>query len=555
MGFKEEISALLGKATGLDENEVLSAIEIPPSQELGDYAFPCFVLSKKLRKSPKDIAEDLAKKIKASFIERTEAKGGYLNFYVKQEEYAKAILEEKPGFGKKKESIMVEFSQPNTHKEFHVGHLRNVFLGDSIVRMLRNQNYKVIPANYLGDIGTHVAKTLWCLKKFHADEKPDKNKGKYLGKVYMEANKKVKENEAYKKEVSELLQALEKREKEITALWKETKEWSVKEFKEIYEDLGIKFDTWFYESEEDEEGKKIALELLEKGIAKKDDGAIIVNLEEHGLGVAVILKSDGTTLYLTKDLSLAKKKFEKYKIDKSVYVIDSRQSLHMKQTFKILELMGFKKEMLHIPYEFVSTKQGPISSRTGNTYLYEDLKERMKEKAYEETKKRRTDWNEAKLKGTSEEVAKTALKIGMLKIDNNHEIIFDEDEWLDMEGETGPYTLYTAARIHSVFRKGNVKDVEKPDYTKLGTSEDKNILRILEKEKENIMKAAETYKPSMITRYLLDLSQSANEYYHKHQVLKADEETRKARLYLLKKILESLERNMELLGITPLEEM
>ncbi|MGV8168772.1 MAG: arginine--tRNA ligase [Candidatus Nanoarchaeia archaeon] len=565
MSLKSEIAVLLSKQTGLEESRIIELLEIPPNSELGDYAFPCFILAKELKKSPVQIAlnlkEEINLKIKNKelpFLESVDAVNAYLNFKADRSHYSQSILLKTPYFEKNKLRVMVEFSQPNTHKEFHVGHLRNACLGNSIIKILQFKGNEVIAANYPGDIGTHIAKVLWCLEKFHKNDEIPENKGKYLGKLYVEASQKIEENELYAREVSEVLQKLEAREKDITELWLKTREWSLAEFKNIYRDLGIHFDVWFFESEEDEESKKIALDLLSKGIAEMSDGAIIINLEAKNQGVALVLKSDGTTLYLTKDLSLAKKKFEKYDIDKSLYVIDSRQSLHFSQVFSILQLMGFHKDLVHVSYEFVSTKKGPIASRKGNTYLYEDLKDRMVEKIIFETKKRHEDWSEEKIIENSRIIADSALKFGMLKIDTSREIVFDEEEWLDLEGETGPYLLYAAARINSVMKKAKEKNIhvtQRIDFSLLNTTTDLEILRLLEKEQSVIEEAGNNYKPSVIARYVIELAQKLNEYYHINQIIQEDHELMKARLLLLSRIHDSIKRCLSLLGMNLVEEM
>jgi arginyl-tRNA synthetase len=565
MDIKHELAQIIARITKFEVEQVESLLEIPPSTDMGDYAFPCFSLAKVQKKSPMQIASNLKEEISSEIksgnikiLSDVSVINAYLNFRINKGLQAQEILLNRPYFEKKNTKVMVEFSQPNTHKEFHVGHLRNASLGDSISRLNKFAGSEVINANYIGDIGTHVAKALWCLEKFHKDEEVPENKGKYLGKIYVEASMKIEESEIYAKEVSEVLQKLEAREEKVTALWEKTRKWSLDEFKNIYRDLDIHFDVWFFESEEDESGKKIAHDLLKRNIAEMSDGAVIVNLEKKNQGVALVLKTDGTTLYLTKDLSLAEKKFEKHHIDKSIYVIDSRQSLHMQQVFSILELMGFKADMVHVSYEFVSTKQGPISSRKGNVYLYEDLKLRMISKIFDETKKRHEEWDDEQIKLNSAVIANSALKFGMLKMDNNKEILFDEEEWLDLEGETGPYILYSVARINSIIRKCAAKDIhasKRINYELLGTREDAEILRILDREKKTIEDAASSYKPSLVARYLIELSQKANEYYHKNQIIQDDIELMKARLLLLSTINESLKLCLLLLGIKTVEEM
>lgn len=554
MDLKEKTAEKLANATALDVDKILSLLEVPPNPEMGDYAFPCFILAKELKKAPPIIAFELAQKISADFIDSVSAIGPYLNIKLKKDAFAQEIISSTIKFESTGKTIMIEFSQPNTHKEFHVGHLRNACLGDSLVRISKFVGNKVIAANYIGDIGTHVAKALWCLQKFHSKEKYPENKGKFLGSVYVDASKRLEENEDLKEEVSAILQKLEAREEEITALWEKTREWSLDEFKSIYKDLDINFDKYYFESEEDGPSKKIAYELLEKGIAKKSEGAVIVNLENQGAAIALVVKTDGTTLYLTKDLSLGQRKFKDYELDTSIYVIDSRQNLHIKQAFEILKLMGFEKDLIHIAYEFVSTINGPIASRKGNTYLYEDLKERMMTKLISETKKRHSEWEESKINDVAHKVSIGALKYGMLKMDNNKEIIFDENEWLDFEGETGPYIQYTYCRLNSLAKKAENADVE-IDYSILSTNEDNVLLKLLDKEKDTIIESAKSYKPSTIARYVLELAQKTNEYYHKHQVLKSDEKTKNARLLLLDRIKKTIKRDLLLLGIECPEEM
>ena len=317
MNLKLELAIILAKNIGLEESKVLELLEVPPNPDMGDYAFPCFLLAKTLKKSPVKIASDLKELIQnkifdkeISFLESVDSVNAYLNFKIRKDFYAQSILLKHPYFEKSKSRIMVEFSQPNTHKEFHVGHLRNACLGNSIVNVLRFKGYDVLAANYIGDIGTHVAKALWCLEKFHKNDEVPDNKGKYLGKIYVEASQKIEEDELAGLEVSEVLQKLEARESEVVALWEKTKQWSMDEFKNIYRDLGIHFDVWFFESEEDDKGRQIASDLLSKGIAKTSDGAVIVDLEKKNQGVALVLNTDGTTLYLPKDLSLAEKQFK-----------------------------------------------------------------------------------------------------------------------------------------------------------------------------------------------------------------------------------------------------
>ncbi|MBU4284209.1 MAG: arginine--tRNA ligase, partial [Nanoarchaeota archaeon] len=426
--FKEAIINLLKK-------EVNGSIELetPPDSKLGDYAFPCFGLAKQLKKSPIEIAKDLASKLKPNkYIKEVKNTGPYVNFFVNESILAELILNNissgKDDYGKakkKKERVMIEFSQPNTHKGFHIGHLRNASLGDSLVRIMRFNGYDVVAANYIGDIGAHIAKCIWYYLKFYKNKEPKTNKGEWLGSIYTEASKIVAENEEYKKEIQKIQRKLEDGNKELTELWEKTKEWSMQDFYKIYKELGINFDVFFFESQVEKPGKKIVLDMLKKGIAEKSDGAVIINLEKYGLKVFLLLKSDGTSLYSTKDFALAKKKFDDYKIDKSIYVIGSEQRFHLKQLFKTLEIIGFKqaKKCYHLSYELVMLKEGKMSSRLGNIVLYFELSKKIFEKASKEVEKRHKQWPEKDKEKATKQIAVAAMKFSMLNQDNNKTIV------------------------------------------------------------------------------------------------------------------------------------
>ena len=340
--IKKQIIDLIAQAVGLDFDLDKLEITVPPDSQMGDLAVPCFYLSKLTRQAPNKIAEELAGKINpGGVIKDIKNLGPYLNFFIDPGVLAKSIIKEiqkqKDSYGALKlgqEKIMLEYSQPNTHKEFHIGHLRNTVLGASLVNLLKFAGYKVMSVNYIGDVGAHVAKCLWAYDKFHKDDALPEDKGKFLGQIYTEASQKLESNPEYKKEVDEILQKLEAGDpkafggasKKWLALWKKTRSWSLAGFDSIYKTLGVKFDQVFYESEVEKPGKKIVEELLKKGIAEKSEGAVIIDLEKYNLKKFLLLKSDGSSLYSTKELALAKLKFEKFKIDKSLVVVDTRQS-------------------------------------------------------------------------------------------------------------------------------------------------------------------------------------------------------------------------------------
>jgi arginyl-tRNA synthetase len=418
--------------------------------------------------------------------------------------------------------------------------------------MKRAGGEKVISANYIGDIGAHVAKCLWCLKEFHSGEKLPENKASYIGKIYVEAAERIEKDESLKDAVQEVQRLLESGDKEWNALWKETRQWSLDEFNSIYDKLGVKFDVFYYESQVEKEGKKIVEKLLSDGIAEMSEGAVIVDLKEYGLDIFLALKRDGTSLYSTKDLALAKKKFKDYDLDESVYIVDGRQSTYFKQLFKVLEIMGFKKKLVHVPYEFVSTPQGVIASRAGNVILFEDYYESARQNLIKETKERHPEWTSKKLEENASVLALAALKFWMLKHDTGSEIMFTAESALSLEGETGTYLLYVIARINSITRQ--VK-FTKGDPSLLKEPEEKKLVRLLWAYPQAVEQATRQLKPHIIARHMLEIAQSFNTFYHQHQVLKAEPELRNARLALIDAVRQTIENGLKLLGIETVEEM
>jgi len=591
---KEIIAEAISKETGKGKGDILKLLANTTQPKFGDITFPCFALSKELKKSPDKIAEELKGKISRDAlsrqgfsIQKVEAVGAYLNFFIKKDSIAKnvlnKVLKEGETYGKgsrKTERVMIEFSQPNTHKAFHIGHLRNAALGDSLVRIMRFNGYKVIGANYPGDIGAHVAKCLWCLKKYHLKDIskiPAEKRGEWLGEIYVEAVKRIGDNNELKKEATIVGQKLEHGDKELTKLWKQTREWSLQEFKRIYKELGIDFDVYFFESEVEKQGKKVVLELLKKGIAKESEGAIIMDLRDYGLDIFLLLRSDGTSLYSTKDIALAKEKFEKYKIDKSVYVVGSEQKMYFQQLFKTLELMGFEnaKKCYHLSYELVMLEEGKMSSREGNIVLYSKLASDVFKKALEEVEKRHNEWSAEEKEEAARKIALGAMKFSLLNQDNNKVIVFNTAKALDFEGETAAYVQYAYTRASSILRKNaeefkedkkdnkkekgeslNSKSLRKSaDFSKLETNAEIQLIRKLAEFPDIISKASEEYKPFLMSKYLLELSKLFTAFYHECPIIKAEPELRKARLALVESVRIVLKSGLSLIGIEVLERM
>lgn len=560
----QEVLTSLKKAIGKGFTIVRDDLDTPPDASLGDLAFPCFELAKGEGKNPAEIARELAAKIgPTDLIETIQAVGPYVNFTFKNEAFAAHVLEDvrsgvdrygtsKLGVGTK---VLVEYAQPNTHKVLHVGHLRNVALGQSVVNILRANGYEVIPASYIGDSGADVAKTLWGLKKFHDGEEPPKDdRANWLGGIYVEATKYLADHPEVKEEISEVQQQLEAREEPWYSLWKETRQWSLDGFKAAFAELGVKPEVWYFESEVEQDGKQIVQKLLTDGVAKKSQGATIIDLEDEDLGAFLVLKSDGTTLYSTWDLALALKKEKDHAPDRQLFVVDMRQSLHFKQLFATLKRMGFTPQLTHLSYDLVSLPEGTMSSRAGTIAKYDDLKDTMISRLEEETRKRHEDWDDKKVTQTAKTIAISSMLFMMLRQDPNSIITFDLEEALSFDGFTGPYLQYTVARIESIKKKTKVKP--KADASKLSHALEHELIRKLAEYPAVVERAGKAFHVSLVAQWAFETAKVFAEYYHEVRVIdEEDSEMTAARLALIDAVRISLSNGMNLLGMGILKEM
>ncbi|MFH1426985.1 MAG: arginine--tRNA ligase [Patescibacteria group bacterium] len=546
-----------------------SDLVYPPDLKMGDLSLPCFKLSA-VKKSPAEAASFLMSKLKfkSSEFSSIKAIGPYLNFTINNKflasELFKTLEKEKEQFGKnkngKKERVMIEYSNANTHKEYHVGHLRNICFGDAVNKILAANGNETVPVSYINDFGIHVAKTLWAYLEFFKNKKIEKNKGYFLSQVYARAIKELEKSKTGNEMVKFIMRKIESRQGSEYRLWQKTRGWSIKQFNEIYQELGIKFTQIFYESEFINEGLKMVDKLLKKGVFEKSEGAIIANLEKFNLGVLMFLRSDGTAMYPVADLSLAIEKVKKYRLAKSIYVVDVRQSLNFKQLFKVLELIGQKEKFIHLGYEFIKLPSGMMSSRTGEIITYHDLHDEIIKKAIKETKKRHKDWGENKILEAAKIIAIGAIKFEMVKVNANQVITFDINKALQFEGYTAAYLQYTYARIRSIFRKCDANprinsNAANCEYANLKEVKEHEMVLKLAMFPEIVAKAGENYDPSEIAKYLFDLAQLFNDYYHSVPVLKAKEEIRDARLVLINAVSQVIENGLELLGIETVDEM
>lgn len=488
----------------------------------------------------------------------------FLNFNIHNGIFAKLVIEEiekkgkdygtnKLGKGKK---VMIEYPSQNTHKEFHIGHLRNVGIGNTLVELYKKSGYKVLPVNYINDFGSHVVKCLWGILKFHKDEEPETNKQKWLGQVYAEASTYVKEHPEVQVEVDELQKKLEARDKEIWPLFEKTKQWSIEGFDKLQSELQVQHDKVFYESDVKDRGQEKVDELLKKGIAEVGEGgAIIINLEKYDLDIALLRKSTGSGLYMTSDLALAEKKF-KENIEESITITGIEQNFYFKQLFKVLELSGFKNKMTHIGYGLVNLPEGKMSSRSGNVILYEDLRDQIYGQLLVETQQRHPEWSEEQVRGTVFKLTMAVLKFTMQKHEAQKNIVFDIKEAVSFEGFSAPYILYVVARINSLIKKSESQKIKGIiDYAVLQEPEEKKLLLLLAEYPEVIKKALLNYNPSVITKYCFDVAQTFNEFYNKHQILNVADSLVYSRLSLCRAVKQVLVQALNILTIETVEEM
>jgi arginyl-tRNA synthetase len=557
--------ALSKEAIKIDEEKIISLLEAPPSPDMGDYAFPVFFLAPQLKMPPKDIALKVRQNIPSHppEIESIETIGGYINFYVNRvalaENLVKKILKENKNYGsfelEKLEKVMVEFSQPNTHKAFHVGHIRGTSLGESLARIFEFAGNQVVRANYSGDTGMHIAKWIWCYQKHHKKSKL-KNDESWIASIYVDAVKRLAKDKKgnLKAEVEEINRKLEeKTDKKLNSLWEKTRQLSIDSWKKIYQELNTRFDVHFFESEMESYGKEIVIKLLKSKIAKNSEGAVIMDLNDYNLGVWVLLRKDGTVLYSAKDLALAEIKFKELKIDKSIYITASEQDLHFRQLFKTLELMNFKPlyKMLHVSYSLVRLPHGKMSSRTGDNILYSDFMDEMKKYAKKEIKKRFPKIPKKELDERALKISVAAIKYSMLRQGANRVIVFNKKEALNFDGDSGPYILYSYARATSILKKSKTK--ERNISVRELEPKEIELVKKLSEFPAIVLNAYKNLSPSLIANYSYQLAQIFNEFYHSCPVINQPNEA--FRLTLVESFRIVLKNALWLLGIDVLEEM
>jgi arginyl-tRNA synthetase len=565
----EELGREWGSEQTLQAQQVAQLLTIPPDFNFGQAAFPCFSFAKTLRKAPPLIATELATRIMKRTrcaIEKVDAVQGYLNFHQAAPAIAASLFSRVNSASyfthekiaaSAKEKVVVEYSQPNTHKAMHVGHLRCLVLGDAVCRALQYAGHEVVKATYPGDLGAHIAKTLWYLQNRYSGTTPTVGRADWLGDIYAQADDAIKQETGTEKEaqnraqIADILRQLQNKKGPAYDLWLESREWSLEQMRSIYSWLGVTFDEWFYESECDEPSRALVRKKFEEGFFIQDQGAIGIDLSPYKLGFAMFLKSDGNGLYITKDLELLRRKFADPKVTSSIVVVDQRQKLHFQQLYKTAELMGYPQasKSSTLLYETVNTADGkPFSSRSMTGLRLLELRKAMEQKVTQDYLERyRGTWTDADIQKTAEDVTIGALKYGMLCVDNSTQVTFVLEDWLKLDGDTGPYLQYMHARCCNILEKQGYPEAS--TAVQLEAQEERELLFHLSRFNDFAHMAAAQHRPSLVAGYLYDLAKAFNRFYEACPIRSSEGVLRNSRLQLVQTAARIMKQGLSLLGI------
>ena len=570
MDMKQRIADLAGdmlraafpEAQGLPE-DLAALLEVPPDPAMGDYAFPCFKLSKALRMGPPMIAQKLAATLEKPEIARVECVGGYLNFFFNRENFARELLAailaapEKWGSSEdgKGKTACVEYSSINIAKRFHLGHLSTTVIGNSLKRIYDFQGWKTVSINYLGDWGTQFGKMLCAYKKWGDREQVEKGGVDEMTKLYVRFNDEAKADPSLEEEGRAWFKKIEDGDPEALEIFQWFKDVTLRDAMKVYGLLDVKFDSYDGESVMAQKTGRVIRELEEKGLLKDSDGAKIVDLEAYGMPPCLILKSDGATLYHTRDIAAAIYRKETYHFNKSLYIVAYQQDLHFRQLFKVLELMGYdwaRDECEHVSFGMVSYEGQAMATRTGHVVLLDELLTRAWEKALEIIKEKSPGLE------NKEEVARQvgvgAVVYATLQNNRIKDIDFWWDRALNFDGETGPYVQYTFARCCSVLRKAP-DNTAAPDYAALTDDESQALLRLLSRFPEAVAEAAQRNEPYLVTRATTEIAKAYNKFYYEHCILDDDAGATAARLQLTDACRQVIKTGLYLIGLSAPERM
>lgn len=563
MDYKKEISEILNKLDiGMSLEEISLSLETPPNKEMGDFAFPCFRLAKEFRKSPAQISTELVEKINSDLFSQVKSVGPYINFYVNKNNFSKTILKEifekKENYGSseigKGKNVVIDYSSTNIAKPFHIGHIRSTVIGDSLKRIYRFLGYTVIANNYLGDYGTQFGVLLAAYKKWGNKEQIDSDPIKELLKLYVRYNSEAEENPELMDEARLWFKKLEDGDKFAKETWQWFKEISLKEFERVYDLLEIDFDSYAGEFYHAQFVDGVLDELKEKNLLVESEGAMVVEMGEDN-PPAIITKSDGSSTYILRDLATAFERKRAYDFDENIYVVATQQNLHFKTLFEVIEKMGYDwaKGCHHVQFGMVSLKDGAMATRKGNVVFLEDVLNNAINKTKEIIEQRNPNLE------NKDEVARNigigAVKFQELFNTRIKDYVFDMDQTLNFEGETGPYVQYAHARANQILEKLNIEVTDDVDYSLLSTDQESDLIMSLYKIKDVILSAKEKLEPSIITRHVTEIAQNFNSFYNSVHIMNSAEKEKKARALLVYSTKICISNLLGLLGINAPDKM
>ena len=566
--LKEEVGRLLASRVGMKPAEVITLLEDPPDSSYGDLAFPCFVLAKTRRKAPPLIAQELSEELadeKGLFWDKAVPKGPYLNFFLAPDAFGRAVLKDvwksADGYGHMNigegKNVTIDYSSPNIAKPFGVGHIRSTVIGHSLYLIYQALGYNSIGINHLGDWGTQFGKLIVAFKLWGSEEELKQDPVNYLYQLYVRFHREVEESPDLDDEARSWFWKLEQGDNEAVDYWERFRRLSLDNYEQVYDLLGIKFEYYHGESHYNQMLENVLDLAREKGIARESEGALMVDLEQYDLPSVMLQKKDGATLYITRDLAAAIYRYETFNFARSLYVVGAEQTLHFQQLFKVLELLGFEwaQNCAHVPFGLIRFKEGRMSTRAGKIILLEEVLNRSIDMAREIIEEKNPELPDKD--SAAKAVGLGAVRFGDLSNDRIKNIEFDWDKALDFSGETAAYIQYAHARICSILRKGGLDDTAWDDNTAslLTRDEEITLIKTLSILPDKIIASAESYKPSILARYLIDVAREFNRFYHNCPVLSSEGELKHGRLLLINATRQIIANGLALLGIEAPEEM